>query len=199
MWQVRNLVGDDLFSRYDRLLLQNTLDSMPGVFPFQHVLVTLMTILWLSWLLWWCRKGRCHYVLLVSVPLRCGLLSPTFLRFCCHTREIRQRGHVLRVWLCLLRRLQKDVSWNGWVPGTNKHQRADREQPTERGSTAAEVKRCVCFVISLTDFCRIKSYFSVDQQFIDQKLVSAAETHQRSIFHFFSEAQYFPFQPKTTP
>lgn len=30
--QVRSLVGDELFGRYDRLLLQNTLDSMPGVF-----------------------------------------------------------------------------------------------------------------------------------------------------------------------
>ncbi|CAF96101.1 unnamed protein product, partial [Tetraodon nigroviridis] len=35
--QVQNLVGEELFARYDRLLLQNSLERMPGVCPRQHL------------------------------------------------------------------------------------------------------------------------------------------------------------------
>lgn len=166
---MKSLVGENLFSRYDRLLLQKTLDSMPGLFHYFEVKLSRNTLPLFTRVTYFLLrlsvevKKLCtvrepfenvfrSFALLLPVSLRCGVLSPASLWRGCHSGDVQQGGNVLCVCLCLLRHLSKDLPWSRRVPRRERHTETETRtngQHATRRPRPATVARYTSVLITL--------------------------------------------------
>lgn len=87
-------------------------------------------------------RCSCFHFAHVLLPPRRGVLSPAWLRFCCHSGEIQQRSNVFCVRLRLLHRLQEDVPRRRQLSERKDPRCKCRKGNRARESKAASVTRC---------------------------------------------------------